>query len=155
MLNRPEVQEALTDAFNDSGADTQDEHEEGGWIYMNRHSELTIVRASRGNVSSIDLNDPPSVAGSMLVADFHTHAGRTGGPVPGRPGYTYGNQSIPSPGDTLRAFQKGSPGILKSRYGVKTFGPRFRGANPRRALAPRLGAGMSGYAGNTSNPRCR
>lgn len=156
LLQRPEVQQALTDAFNDSGMDTEDEHEEGGWIYMNRHGELTIVRAERGTASSIDLNNPPHVAGSMLVADFHTHPGKTGGPVPGRPGFTYGNQRIPSPADTLRSFHKGSPGIVKSRYGIKPFGPKFRGANPRKAFKPpNPNAGISGYAGNTRNPRCK
>jgi RHS repeat-associated protein len=155
LLNRSEVQNALTDAFNDSSVGTQGEHEEGGWIFMNRHSELTIVRAPPGDSRMIDLNNPPVVAGSMLVADFHTHPGTNGAPVPGRPGYTYGNQSIPSPADTIRAFHKGSPGIIKSRYGVKSFGPKFRGANPKRALPPRQGAGISGYAGNSTNPRCR
>lgn len=79
LLDRPEVQQALEVAWVDSNSETPERrHEEGGRIFMNvTTGEIMVRRAARGAESWIDLNDPPSLAGCVVVGKFHTHPNPT------------------------------------------------------------------------------
>jgi hypothetical protein len=118
LLKEVKLLAALEEAWNDSVAnDPQRRHEEGGWIYFNATSgDLEIRRATPGSKAAIDLNDPPVVAGAVVVATFHTH------PNPSAEGWNPG----PSPGDTRSAWILGVPCIIRAEDGIHTTGPERR-----------------------------
>ena len=116
----------MHDAWVDSQADDPTQrHEEGGWIYMDLANEtLTIYRAPSGARSSIDLNQPPPVAGAVVVGKFHTHPNPTAeGWVPG-----------PSAADERNAARHGVPSLIRADDGDYATGPDSRrgglGGNP-------------------------
>lgn len=118
LLNHPAVQAALEDAWADSLAnDVGRRHEEGGWIYLHLASgKILCRRAARGERSSIDLNQPPLVAGAVVVAKFHTH------PNPTSEGWLPG----PSVADQRTAIAHGVPSLIRADDGVYTTGPDSR-----------------------------
>src|SRR5262245_24514875 len=89
LMRNGTVLAALDQAWRDTNADVrpiQNASEQGGWIYMNmRTGQLTIVRkdnplgpptrpgTNQQGYLTIDLNNPPRVADSVVVANFHTH----------------------------------------------------------------------------------
>ena len=129
IMRDPGVVAALDLAWRDTNADTipvTTAAEQGGWIYMNlRTGRLTIIRKrnqlgppgrpgeNQTGYLSIHLDPCPVVAGSVLVATFHTHP------------------SVPFTGasDTDRALgtSQGVPGIVRGRNGQYDFtGPERR-----------------------------
>jgi hypothetical protein len=118
LTRNPVVRAALEDAWNDSlPADPLTRHEEGGWFYFDPNTGLVNVRRSAsGGRADLDLNDPPIVAGSFLVATFHTH------PNPASEGW----QTGPSDSDSSSAWELGVPCIIRAEDGVHTTGPESR-----------------------------
>ena len=114
----PLVQEALNQAWNDScSGESAQRHEEGGWIYMDKTSgNLSIRRAPSGAGTSIDLSDPPVLAGSVVVGKFHTH------PHPSSEGWSPG----PSRTDEVIDARHGVPDLIKADDGIYLSGPVSR-----------------------------
>src|SRR5688572_15523759 len=75
LLSDLNVTRALEQAWVDSMPNDPDgRHEEGGWIYADAiRGNISIRRAAAGAQATLDLRDPPIVAGSVVVATFHTH----------------------------------------------------------------------------------
>src|SRR5712692_7041968 len=126
LLNQPVVREALENAWADSQAnDPVQRHEEGGWIYLEIGTDqIVIQRAPPGRRSAIDLNEPPILAGAVVVAKFHTH------PNPTAEGWDPG----PSSADQANAARHGVPSLIRADDGIHSAGPDSRrgglGGNP-------------------------
>jgi hypothetical protein len=118
LLNHPEVRQALEDAWQDSlPADPTQRHEEGGWVYADTASgDVTVRRAPAGATATIDLDSPPVVPRSVVVATFHTH------PNPSAEGWDPG----PSAEDTQSAWLLRVPCLIRADDGVHTTGPDSR-----------------------------
>ncbi len=118
LLNEPVVRQALQQAWLDSlPTDPALRHEEGGWIYMDATIGLiSVSRASSGARAALDLNSPPVVDGSVIVATFHTH------PNPSAEGWDPG----PSTDDTESANILGVPCLIRADDGVHITGPASR-----------------------------
>lgn len=118
LLSEALVRDALDDAWaaSDSGVATL-RHEEGGWFFMDTANRTISYRwAPVGEQAKIDLNSPPVVHGSVVVATFHTHPNPTvGGWDPG-----------PSPEDTRSAGLLGVPCLIRSDDGIYFTGPNTR-----------------------------
>ena len=126
LSNHPVVQRALEEAWLDSQTnEPARRHEEGGWIYLDLASgDLLVRRAPCGRRSSIDLNQPPLLAGAVVVGKFHTH------PNPTAEGWLPG----PSAADSRNATRHGVPSLIRADDGIHTTGPDRRrgglGGNP-------------------------
>jgi hypothetical protein len=118
LLKSPAVQAALDAAWADSlPHDPVQRHEEGGWIYLDMSSgKLSVIREKPGRTSSINLNHPVIVTGSMVVGKFHTH------PNPTSEGWNPG----PSAGDIIVDEMHGVPDLIRSDQGVVVCGPNSR-----------------------------
>jgi hypothetical protein len=118
LLNDPVVLQAIEQAWIDSLAnDPAQRHEEGGWIYIDlKTGDLLIKRAPRGGQFAIDLDNPPAVAGSVVVGIFHTH------PNPSAEGWTTG----PSASDQACDTRDGIPDLIRADDGVHLSGPPSR-----------------------------
>jgi hypothetical protein len=129
IMRDPAVVAALDLAWRDTNADIVpviSAAEQGGWIYMNlRTGRLTIIRkenrlgpANRPGENqqgylNINLNSPQLIAGSVVVAIFHTH-----------PSVPFTGASDPD--RALDTFH-GVPGIIRGRDGQYDFtGPERR-----------------------------
>src|SRR5438105_14923179 len=75
LIADPFVLAALAEAWIDSRPnDSTRRHEEGGWVYLDLATGVICTRrAPTGAKSGIELGGPPLVAGSVIVATFHTH----------------------------------------------------------------------------------
>src|SRR5262249_34414326 len=118
LLNDAGVRQALEDAWQASlPGDPARRHEEGGWVFMDLATgAITPVRARAGARAMLDLNTPPLVLGSAVVATFHTH------PNPMADGWDPG----PSPADEQSAWILGVPCLIRAEDGVHTTGPTSR-----------------------------
>ena len=118
LLANVEVRQALERAWLDSlPADPALRHEEGGWIYADLSTgAISVRRAPAGARAILDLNTPPVVPGSVVVATFHTH------PNPSSEGWDTG----PSASDTQSAWLLGVPCLIRAEDGVHTTGPDSR-----------------------------
>jgi hypothetical protein len=118
LLNLPGVVQAIEQAWVDSlPGDPAQRHEEGGWIYADvTTGAISIRRAPGGLRSVLDLDAPPVVLGSVVVATFHTH------PNPITEGYLPG----PSPADVISAELAGVPCLIRAEDGFYTTGPASR-----------------------------
>jgi hypothetical protein len=118
LLADPVVQGALDQAWVDSlPHDPLHRHEEGGWIYMDvTTGTISVRRAQTGNQTTVDLQNPPLVAGSVVVATFHTH------PNPSSEGWYPG----PSGSDEISASFLGVPCLIRADNGTHTTGPPSR-----------------------------
>jgi hypothetical protein len=118
LQTEPVVLQALEQAWVDSCPDDPTRrHEEGGWIYADTTTgAISVRRATAGVRASVDLNLPPLVAGSVVVATFHTH------PNPGSEGWETG----PSRGDTESAHLFGVPCLIRAEDGIHVTGPDSR-----------------------------
>jgi hypothetical protein len=130
LLRETAVVRGLELAWIDSlPGDSQNRHEEGGWIYMDLTTgALSVRRSPKGSGDSIDLKAPPEIGGSVVVATFHTH------PNPSAEGWHPG----PSWDDTQAAFEDGVPCLIRADNGLHATGPNAR----RGGLA-----GPSGFPG--------
>src|SRR5438876_10822901 len=110
LLNDSTVLLALEHAWLDSlPADPIGRHEEGGWIYIYvTTGAVTARRASPGAQAGLDLSSPQVVAGSVVVATFHTH------PNPIADGWDPG----PSPQYTASAMILGVPCLIRAEAGI-------------------------------------
>jgi hypothetical protein len=116
-------------------------HEEGGWVYLNLITgAITIRRAAVGGQAGINLNAPPAVADSVIVADFHTHPNV--GPCWG----TAANPVFASAADTALANGRGVPGLIRGAFpAVANTHDVFAGPGARQHLAGnRLYPGAAG-----------
>jgi hypothetical protein len=118
LLRAPVVRQAIEEAWVDSeDSNPSRRHEEGGWVYADVIAGgLTIRRAPAGGHAMLDLNTPPLVVGSMIVATFYTH------PNPTAEGW----DPQPSPADTRSAEILGVPCIVRADNGIYTTGPDSR-----------------------------
>ena len=118
LLNEPTVQQALDQAWTDSlPGNPAQRHEEGGWVYMDTTTgAIAMRRALAGGQTDLDLDSPPLVPGSVVVATFHTH------PNPSAEGWDPG----PSVADTQSAWLLGVPCLIRADDGVHTTGPTSR-----------------------------
>ncbi len=118
LSTNPVVVAAMNAAWTDSkAADSVNRHEEGGWIYMDTTSgALSTGRAPAGAQAALDVNNPPVVAGSVVVGLFHTH------PNPTSEGWEPG----PSGADVAYHNAHGIPGVIKADDGIHTVGPLRR-----------------------------
>lgn len=118
LQNEPLVLQALEQAWIDSCSDDPTRrHEEGGWIYADTTTgTVSIRRAAPGGRAVVDLNLPPTVSGSVVVATFHTH------PNPSSEGWEIG----PSRGDTESAYLFGVPCLIRAEDGIHVTGPDSR-----------------------------
>src|SRR5262249_2063053 len=92
-------------------------HEEGGWAFANvTTGEISVRRSVAGTRALLDLNTPPVVPGSVVVATFHTH------PNPSAEGWEPG----PSPSDTNSAWLLGVPCLIRADNGIHVTGPNVR-----------------------------
>jgi hypothetical protein len=114
----PVVQAAFATAWADSFPDDPTlRHEEGGYIYYNPATgDVTVRRTPPGLLRLMDLSFPPEVAGSYLVATYHTH------PNP----IAEGNDPDPSPAGIQFAHESGVPWFIVSEVGVVALGPARR-----------------------------
>ncbi len=118
LLNDPAVQQALDQAWVDSlPGDPVQRHEEGGWVYLDTTTgAIAVWRAPAGARAVLDLNTPPVVPGSVVIATFHTH------PNPSAEGWDPG----PSAADTQSAWILGVPCMIRAENGIHTTGPDSR-----------------------------
>jgi hypothetical protein len=117
LLQDPTVLQALEQAWLDSSPDDPTRHEEGGWVYANTTTgAISVRRATAGVRASLDLNTPPVVSGSVVVATYHTH------PNPSSEGWETG----PSSADTASAFLFGVPCLIRAEDGIHVTGPSSR-----------------------------
>lgn len=118
LLANPVVQAALDGAWIDSHPnDVAMRREQGGWIFLDLGTGALIVeRADPGNLNTIDLWDPPLVAGAVVVAIFHTH------PNPSAEGWVTG----PSASDAYNDALAGVPDLIRADDGVHISGPDSR-----------------------------
>lgn len=118
LVKNPAVKQALEEAWKESlPSDPEKRHEEGGWVYMDvKTGKLDIRRANAGQQATLDLNTPMTVAGSVVVATFHTH------PNPSAEGWNAG----PSASDAQSAWLLGVPCLIRADDGVYTTGPDSR-----------------------------
>jgi len=118
LLAHPLVQAALDQAWIDSlPLDAARRHEEGGWVYMNALTgTISIQRAPVGGQATLDVSNPPIVAGSVVVATFHTHPNAI----------TEGWEPGPSTSDTESANLLGVPCLIRAEDGIHTTGPDSR-----------------------------
>jgi hypothetical protein len=114
----PVVQAAFAAVWADSLADDIGlRHEEGGFIYAEVGGIIIHVRrASPGDRFSIDLTNPPVLAGYFLVATYHTHPNLSS--EGWRPG--------PSETDRDLANDSGVPWFIVSDVDVFIVGPDRR-----------------------------
>jgi hypothetical protein len=81
LLRDPNVRSFLTAAWNDSQPDTDDAHEEGGFIVLGDDGSFEVVRWAQGEFRGIVV--PPHrgcrINGQEIVASFHTHPHSTKG----------------------------------------------------------------------------
>lgn len=77
---------------------------------------ITVLRAKPGRQNTLDLHNPPLMAGSVIVATLHSH------PNPTAEGWTGG----PSGFDQLSADVLGVPCIIRADDGDYTTGPERR-----------------------------
>jgi hypothetical protein len=79
LANHPTVRQAIEAAWNESlPGDAQRRHEEGGWIYLYLSTgQFLIRRAAAGHQAELNLDDPPEIAGAVVVGVFHTHPNPT------------------------------------------------------------------------------
>jgi hypothetical protein len=118
LLKLSAVIRALEEAWQDSlPHDPLLRHEEGGWVYADvTTGAIAIRRAPAGQRALIDLNSPPVVPNSVVIATFHTH------PNPSAEGWT----PEPSAGDTHSAWALGVPCLVRADNGIHTTGPASR-----------------------------
>ena len=118
LLSDPVVQAALDQAWLESRPhDAVHRHEEGGWIYMDTTTgQITTRRAVAGIRAEIDLDNPGSVAGAVVVGAFHTH------PNPAAEGWVTG----PSQSDQIIDARNGVPDLIRAEDGVHVSGPMSR-----------------------------
>jgi hypothetical protein len=118
MMGDPRVQEALEQAWRDSlPADPTGRHEEGGWIYMEiATGRLIVRRAAGGGRAAINLADPPTIGGAVVVGKFHTH------PNPSAEGWNPGPSRI----DLLTDALHGVPDLIRADDGIHVSGPDSR-----------------------------
>ncbi len=118
LRTNPIVQAAFAAAWADSFPDDPAlRHEEGGFIYYNPTTgEVAVRRALPGQRRELELSHPPDVAGSYLVATFHTHPN----PV------SLGWNPHPSDEDQREASASGVPWFVVSEVGVFVTGPNSR-----------------------------
>src|SRR6185503_15886398 len=118
IIENAAIQRALESARADSSADDPLlRHEEGGWIYVQENSgKMLTLRAESGAQATIDLRNPPTIAGSFVVATFHTHPNPT----------QFGWEPCPSEEDTHSALLLGVPCIIRADDGIYNTGPESR-----------------------------
>jgi hypothetical protein len=118
LLNDATVRAALEQAWIDSlPSDPANRHEEGGWVYLDTTTgTISVQRAPSGARAALDLNTPPAVPGTVVVATFHTH------PNPSAEGWETG----PSRADTQSAWFFGVPCLIRADDGVHATGPPSR-----------------------------
>jgi hypothetical protein len=137
---------ALQQAWRQSRIGTRDgvRREQGGWIYA-RNGQIVIRRARSVGSAEIDLRNPPTVAGALLVGTFHKHPGFA----------SQGFVTGPSPEDVVHAYMRGVPALLISEgMNITAFGPNRKGSDPDLAFDP-SDPTITGYPGNSANTtRC-
>lgn len=118
LLGHSVVRDALEQAWIDSRPGIPEErHEEGGWVYANVATGLIEVRRAGAGIRAVlNLNSPPVVSGSVVVATFHTH------PNPRAEGWSSG----PSDADTESAMLLGVPCLIRAEDGIHLTGPARR-----------------------------
>lgn len=118
LLGIPVVQQELDRAWIDSQAeDPVHRHEEGGWIYMDiLTGQIVVRRAPAGIQAIVVLDNPPLVAGSVVVGIFHTH------PNPSAAGWYTG----PSLTDETCDDRDGVPDLIRADDGIHLSGPKSR-----------------------------
>jgi hypothetical protein len=108
--------------------------EQGGWIFMDKKGRLTAAIFERGgqNVAgvgmSIDLDGPPVVKGSIVVATFHSHDSDLEPSMPISTGKNKDGQETSIPNDIWTNEAQGVPGIIVGSGAVKG----FNGYGPKR-----------------------
>lgn len=160
MIANKKIRAELNVAFSVSGHRTDNPLEHGGWIYQTRRGALQFVRAGDERAASgrIDLRNPPTLPGAIVVADYHTHPYTENAATNSlREGF---NNMRPSQQDEDIAFRVGVPDIVvfesDYRNGASVLtawgvGPNRRGGAPDRAGAP-----ADGFPGNSVDNRgCR
>lgn len=117
LLDVSEVQRALEQAWVSSTVnDPNLAHEEGGWIYMDvTTGQVTVRQVPSGRRGSVQLGNPPTVPGSVVVASFHTHPNRD---FPG--------PSTVQGGDLDLQRDRGVPGIIRAANGIHVYGVEAR-----------------------------
>ena len=118
LSTNPTVAAAIEQAWTDSQAgDAANRHEEGGWIYMDTTTgAISVRRAAGGARAGINMNNPPEIAGSVVVGNFHTHPNLT----------SEGWEPGPSPADTRLENARGVPGVIRADDGIHVYGPARR-----------------------------
>jgi hypothetical protein len=118
LLTHPAVRQALEEAWTDSlPEDAQRRHEEGGWIYLDLTTgEILVRRAPAGFQAELSLDNPPEVAGAVVVGVFHTH------PNPTAEGW----QGGPSEADRRADERDGVPDLIRADDGTYVSGPESR-----------------------------
>lgn len=161
IIANKKIRAELNVAFSVSGHRTDNPLEHGGWIYQSlRTGRLDFIRAGDERAASgrIDLRNPPSLPGAIVVADYHTHPYTENAATNSlREGF---NNMRPSQQDEDVAFKVGVPDIVVYESGsgngasaivASGVGPNRRGGAPDRAGAP-----ADGFPGNSVDNRgCR
>ncbi|MBX9627264.1 MAG: DUF4329 domain-containing protein [Gemmataceae bacterium] len=117
----PVVQAAFAAAWANSLIDDpQFRHEEGGYIYCDPATgdtgDVVVRRARPGGMLYLNLDSPPTVPGSYLVATYHTHAFPS----------ALGHDPSPSSDDYEEADGSGVPWFVGTEAGVFVVGPDRR-----------------------------
>jgi hypothetical protein len=118
LLKDATILHALDQAWIDSqSADPAQRHEEGGWVYCDTVTgAIAVRRALAGSRATLDLDNPPLVVDSVVIATFHTH------PNPSAEGW----ESGPSSADEESAWLLGVPCLIRADDGIHTTGPDSR-----------------------------
>jgi YD repeat-containing protein len=153
LARNPTVVQAMSEAWADSKPGQRDRREHGGWVYWNPAlGDITTRRKPGGGApTEINLNNPPKVAGYLVVATFHTHPtlrSQKGDPFPSGRDLRLANLSgVPG----LVAHEGSGPGLTME---IRAYGPHRRGGLPTLA-GPGSVEKRLGFPGNSEdNRRC-
>jgi proteasome lid subunit RPN8/RPN11 len=135
------VQAAIAGAWGASNVAVNppvaDQHEEGGWVYLNLlTNELSTRRQAAGAQAAIDLSAPPVQADSVVVGKFHTHPNL--GPV---------WLATASPKDIKVDAEHGVPDIVVATTGINPAVFTTFPSGPDRRLHLAGDQGLPGLAG--------
>lgn len=106
LIANPVVTAAINTAWTASSPAINppvvNQHEEGGWVFLNLVTGAVTTRAqASGGMAAINLSNPPIVPDSVVIGKYHTH-----------PNLGPGWNPRPSPGDIAVDAQHGVPDIV-------------------------------------------
>jgi hypothetical protein len=152
LIGETAVRTAVRNAWNASNVAVPgpgtNQHEEGGWVFLNLITgELTTRRAAGGGGAAILLTAPPTVTDSVVIAKFHTHPNLGPGWVAGPSDIAPAGPGLPRRGDVTVDATHGVPDIIAGTNGVDPARFEYFPSGPNRRQHLAGNRGLPGAAG--------